>query len=166
MNRFRNELRVIPRAAWGVGIFLYLAIAIGLTVAIHFSGGQEFQGMPAPVKLLFPFIVSLLIFVPAALIGYVNGDAKRRGMRYVMWTLLAILVPDAIGIILYFILRDPLPKPCTGCGTVVRPGFAFCPKCGTEVRPACSSCGKAIEPDWLNCAYCGKKIAAAPTEQV
>jgi RNA polymerase subunit RPABC4/transcription elongation factor Spt4 len=93
-------------------------------------------------------------------------DAKRRGMRYVMWTLLAIFIPDAIGIILYFILRDPLPKPCTGCGAAVKPGFTYCPKCGTEVRPACSSCGKAIEPDWLNCAYCGKKIAVAPTEQV
>ena len=29
-----------------------------------------------------------------------------------LWTLLAIFIPNAIGIILYFILRDPVPVPC------------------------------------------------------
>jgi hypothetical protein len=57
----------------------------------------------------------LLVFV--LLIGYVNGDARRRGMRYVLWTLLAIFIPNAIGIILYFVLRDPLMRVCQQCGT-------------------------------------------------
>ncbi len=48
------------------------------------------------------------LFVLVLLIGYVYADAKRRGMRYVMWTLLAIFIPNAIGIILYFVMRDPL----------------------------------------------------------
>ena len=29
-------------------------------------------------------------------------------MNYVMWTLLAIFIPSAVGVILYFILRDPI----------------------------------------------------------
>ena len=32
----------------------------------------------------------IFLFVLVVLIGYVNGDAKRRGMRHVLWTLLAI----------------------------------------------------------------------------
>jgi Double zinc ribbon len=164
MSRFRNELRVIPRAAWGVGVVLYVGIAIGLNFAFHFSNDPGIRELPMVVRGVLPFLIPLCVFIPVGLIGYVNGDAKRRGMRYVMWTLLAILIPDAIGIILYFILRDPLPRPCTGCSAAVRPGFTYCPKCGTEVHPACPSCGKGIEQDWANCAYCGKKIAAGQPE--
>ena len=43
--------------------------------------------------------------------GFIYADAKRRRMRHVMWAWLA-LVPYFIGVILYFILRDPLPTPC------------------------------------------------------
>jgi RNA polymerase subunit RPABC4/transcription elongation factor Spt4 len=164
MNRFQNELRVIPRAAWVVAIVLYLGIAIGLTVAFQVSNDQELHQMPAAVVILLPFLVSLFIFIPVGLIGYVNGDAKRRGMRYVLWTLLAMFIPNAIGLILYFILRDPLPKPCPGCGALVKSGFTYCPSCGTEAHRACPSCRRAIESDWINCAYCGKKIAAGQSE--
>ena len=71
------------------------------------------------------------------LVGYVYGDARRRGMNHVLWTLLAIFIPNAIGIILYFILRDPVPVPCPACGTPARKGHAFCAGCGTAVRAAC-----------------------------
>jgi hypothetical protein len=53
--------------------------------------------------------------------GYVYADAKRRGMRYVMWTWPAILIPNAIGVILYFVLRDPLLVNCTQWGAQVQP---------------------------------------------
>jgi hypothetical protein len=92
------------------------------------------------------------------LIGFVYGDSKQRGMRHVMWTLLAIFLPDAIGIILYFILRDKLPTTCPHCGTKVVAKFAFCPNCGTSVKPTCPHCGQAVEVVWTNCAYCGTKL--------
>ena len=76
-------------------------------------------------------------------------------MRYVMWTLLAIFVPDFIGIILYFILRDSLPGDCPSCHKSVLAKFVFCPYCGASVRPVCPQCGKNIEPGWANCGHCG-----------
>jgi hypothetical protein len=85
-----------------------------------------------------------------------KGDAKRRQMRYVLWTLLATLVPYAIGMILYFILRDPLPKPCPGCGHVEKAKFR--PHCGTLLQPTCPKCDKPVEPTWANCAYCGQQL--------
>ena len=63
---------------------------------------------PWPAKLAMSVLPGLPLFVLVLLIGYVNADARRRGMRYVMWTWLAILIPNAIGIILYFVLREPL----------------------------------------------------------
>jgi endonuclease III len=98
-----------------------------------------------------------------ALIGYIYGDAKRRQMRYVMWTLLSIFIPNAIGMILYFILRDPLPKPCPGCGHVEKAKFPFCPHCGTLLQPTCQKCDKPVEPTWANCAYCGQQLPEPAT---
>jgi len=100
-------------------------------------------------------------FALILLVGYVFADARRREMRYVMWTWLAALIPDGIGIILYFILRDPLPSPCPKCKTSVPAKFTFCPHCGAALRPCCPQCGKAIEHGWQNCAYCGTRIGAA-----
>jgi len=95
------------------------------------------------------------------LVGYVCGDARRRGMNPVLWTLLAIFIPNAIGIILYFILRDPVPVPCPACGLPAKKGQAFCAGCGAAVRAACPQCQQPVEPGWRNCTRCGKPFTSA-----
>jgi hypothetical protein len=143
--------RVIPVAAWitaGV-VFLFLMlfyVAVGL------------RNLPREAKVLFPIMfVALAGYI--LLIGYVYADARRRGMRYVMWTLLAIFLFNGIGIILYFILREPLLGYCSKCGSPVSHGFAFCPRCGASVQPACPACHRVIQGPWSHCAWCGVKVA-------
>jgi len=80
-------------------------------------------------------------------LGYVYGDARRRGMRYGLWTLLAVFIPNGIGVVLYFILREPMPSYCAKCGSPAKQGHAFCPivkgqspdaggtACATTTRP-------------------------------
>jgi predicted amidophosphoribosyltransferase len=70
------------------------------------------------------------------------------------------VVPNFIGVILYFILRDPLPTPCAHCRTDVPQTFAFCPGCGTSIHPTCAQCGKSLQPDWANCPHCGVRVAS------
>jgi hypothetical protein len=106
-------------------------------------------------KLLFCGGLYLLVVAWILLVGYVYADAKRRGMRYVMWTWLAALIPDGIGIILYFLLRDALPRPCPGCSTVVKAGYTFCPHCGAAMQPTCPQCGRGVEGTWSHCPHCG-----------
>jgi hypothetical protein len=165
MNRFtkewsgwRLELRVVPRAAWVVATFLYVALACVFQLVIHFGNDPGMTRMPLAGQLALTLCAPLMIVVLVALIGYVNGDAKRRGMRYVMWTLLATFVPDCIGIILYFIVRDPLPNRCRSCGQNVLAKFVFCPHCGAATQPTCPQCGHAVNYMWANCAYCGVKL--------
>jgi hypothetical protein len=71
------------------------------------------------------------------LAGYVYGDARRRGMPPGLWTALVLLIPNAIGFVLYFLLRKPLVHPCPACGCGVTPDAAFCPKCGQPQAAAC-----------------------------
>ena len=117
MSRFTQELRVIPKAAWIVAGFVNLCFTLPLFLSVAPTdpvvGKWPRWGQALCLCAMFLFVVAWV-----ALIGYVYGDAKRRQMRYVMWTLLAIFIPNAIGMILYFILRDPLPKPCPGCGHI------------------------------------------------
>ena len=158
MSRFLKELRVIPKPAWIIGWLLYACITLPMFFFVV-PTDSDIGRWPRWGQALFVYGIFLFAVALVALIGYVYGDAKRRQMRYVMWTLLAIFIPDAIGIILYFILRDPLPKPCPGCGNFVKTGFPFCPHCGTAVRPTCPNCGKPGDPGWTNCPYCGQRFA-------
>jgi len=158
VSRFTTELRVIPTAAWIVAAFAYACLTVPLFISVA-PTDRVIGHWPRWEQALVVYVGLLLVAALVALIGYVYGDAKRRQMRYVMWTLLAIFIPHAIGIILYFILRDPLPKPCPGCGHAEKAQLPFCARCGILLRPTCPKCAEPVEPTWSNCAYCGQQLA-------
>jgi len=157
MSRFRDELRVIPPTAWYLAWAIYLCSA---TLIFRFVMPRDpgFRAWPLLGRVAFAYGMLLLILALILMVGYVYADARRRKMRYVMWTFLALLIPDAIGIILYFLLRDPLPLPCLSCRAEVPAKFTFCPYCGAALKPTCPKCGKAVEHGWANCPECGVKL--------
>jgi RNA polymerase subunit RPABC4/transcription elongation factor Spt4 len=159
MSRLSKELSIIPPGARQFAGFFYLLVSGGFFALFHFGPKQD---LPVPAALAIGILAGVPLAIYVLLIGYVFADAKRRGMRYVMWTLLAIFIPNAIGIIVYFILRDPVMKPCPNCSTTIKPGFAFCPNCGYNVAPACPNCRRAVEPGWKNCAACGAPLGSVP----
>ena len=65
------------------------------------------------------------------MIAYVNRDAKRRGMSSALWTFLVIVLTPAyfaIGFILYFLMRQPLPYACPQCGKDGRRAIQLLPE--------------------------------------
>lgn len=171
MTRFEEEWALVPATARWIAVLVFLAMG-GLMASLFLLPllvQHEYQGL----LFVFPvFLMSLIgavmLAVYVLLVGYVYGDARRRGMNQVMWTLLAIFIPSAVGIILYFILRDPIPVPCPSCGTPARKGHAYCAGCGTAVREACPQCRQPVEAGWRNCVRCGAPLgqgAAAPASE-
>jgi hypothetical protein len=150
-----NE-RVIPVVAWVVAVCI---VALVMFVCLGVAMGGSFRG---PEFVIF-FFVSCFLAGYAVLVGYVYGDAKRRGMRHVLWTWIAILVPNGLGPILYFILREPLMVYCSHCGYRCKPGFAYCPSCGGGLAPTCPNCKKIVQPGWPHCAYCGTSLTSPRT---
>jgi hypothetical protein len=63
-------------------------------------------------------------------LGYVYADARRRAMQPVLWTLIAALIPNLLGFLLYFALRQPVMLPCPGCGRPIATEQRFCSWCG------------------------------------
>jgi hypothetical protein len=65
-------------------------------------------------------------------LGYVYADARRRAMPPILWTLAAILFPNLLGFLLYYLLRKPLGLPCIHCGQPITADQFFCPSCGSQ----------------------------------
>jgi hypothetical protein len=157
MSPIREVSRIIPRPAWITAIVLYLTAAALLLVFLpvrHDAG----PGWPLWGKVLFSFGVPLVAPFVVLLTGYVFADAKRRGMRHVLWTFLVLFIPNAIGFILYFILREPLLTSCPNCQARTGSQYAFCPQCGTSLSSSCPECRRKIEPGWRHCPHCGASV--------
>jgi hypothetical protein len=163
MSRFEREFAIVPEGARWTAALVCLATASLVSTVLLVPGfaGKSGTSLLAALPILVAALIGVsFLGVFVLLVGYVFADARRRGMNHVLWTLLAIFIPNAIGIILYFILRDPIAVPCPSCSAPARKGHAYCAACGTAVRPACPQCHQPVEPGWRNCARCGATLLA------
>lgn len=154
----KAELKIIPAVAYVVA-GAWLAVWFALVLPHILRSAHPKPG--GPPLWLFSALLTLagaILALWTLMIFYVNLDAKRRQMNRLLWTLLVIFIPNAIGFILYFVLRHPIARPCRKCGAPVRPEFAFCPACGESLASTCPSCHHAVEPGWTACAFCGAKL--------
>jgi hypothetical protein len=167
--RFRDELRVVPRWLRVLVLVLYivaLAIVAGVTVTNQSDLPDPLVKVPVALAMLgmFGIVTAAGIFAASfiLLIGYINRDAKRRGMSPTLWTLVAIFVPYLVGVIVYFVMREPLPYPCPHCGVTVTSRFNYCPSCQCTLRPNCPQCRREVRPEDRFCPHCGAALHSIP----
>ena len=153
----RAEIRLIPKVMWGVAVLVLLGME-ALFVLVVFR--HDPHAPPAAVQAFVGALPGSVLGFFMLLAGYVNRDAKRRGMSYVSWTFLVLLIPYAIGFVIYFVVRQPIAGNCPQCGTPVRAGFNYCPKCKFLLHPACPQCHRSIEPGAAFCPFCSADLKA------
>ncbi len=152
-----EELKIVP----GVAIGLAAAVFVGAQVFWHVVIAHQHDAPPVPLRIFLGFMTGAIIAVIFLMCGYVYRDAKRRGMNALLWLLLVIFIPNALGFIVYFLVRHPLTEKCPRCGAAVSAGFNFCPKCNYALAPVCPNCRRSISTGDLYCPYCGTQVAAA-----
>jgi len=168
---FREEIKIVPKwLVWTCVVLWLLAVAIGTLVNLSGVNGQTFPadlaGHPVFASLALAGIVTLvsaIIAIWLMALGYVYRDARRRGMNGGLWMLLCMLLSwpfFAIGFILYFQVREPLPFPCPRCGTMVGARFNFCPNCKCNLHPTCPNCKREVAETDKFCPYCAQDLAA------
>ncbi len=165
----KDELRVVPRWLFRAVVALYV-VALASTEAVNFAGvktpfsdfGPILSGLAlAGMVTLCSAVVAPLIF----LFGYIYADARRRGMNGGLWLILSIFVPYLIGVIIYFVVREPLPFNCPQCGAKVTAHFNYCPRCQYNLRPNCPQCRREVRPGDRFCPHCGAAIEPAASIQ-
>jgi Double zinc ribbon len=171
--RFWNELRIIPRWLFVLMAMLYvLALVIALTVNMaqsHNPNGNEMfppelRDNPALAQLALSGLITLASLCFAFfifMIAYVNRDASRRGMNSALWTLMVIIFLPTwglIGLVVYLLMREPLPYPCPECATTVNARFNFCPNCKCNLHPACPQCKREVGELDKFCPHCGNDL--------
>jgi hypothetical protein len=82
-------------------------------------------------------------------------------MKAILWLLLAIFVPDLIGVLIYFLMREPLPLKCAECGALGNARYNYCPNCGHNYRPTCPQCKQEARPGDHYCPNCAYDWTAA-----
>ncbi|HUC53944.1 MAG TPA: zinc ribbon domain-containing protein [Candidatus Cybelea sp.] len=178
--RFWNELRIIPRWLFVLVAMLYvLALVIALTVNMaqsHDPNGNEMfppelRDTPVLAQLALSGLVTLMSLFLASflfMIAYVNRDASRRGMNSALWTILVIVFLPTwglIGLVIYLLMREPLPYPCPECATTVNARFNFCPNCKCNLHPACPQCKREVGELDKFCSYCASDLSSASSVQ-
>jgi len=153
-----TELKIIPQWAWVLAPIGFIGMQFVFNVAV----ARQADAPPAWARVLLGLLTGIVLGTFLLFIGYVNRDSKRRGMSPVLWTCVAVLIPNALGIILYFVLRQPLRSACPQCGNAVQIGFNFCPQCNCKLSPNCPQCQHAVGVNDVYCPYCGTSIRSQP----
>lgn len=160
--RFMDEVRIISPWAYFFAFLGFLVPMAAMVFALLTAkSGDPFYRSPVVVPLAMVTGAAVACYI--LLIGYVNRDAGRRGMSRLAWTLLAIFIPHALGIVLYFVLRKPRILNCPQCSAAVEPGFRFCPQCQGQLNAICPQCQRGVHAGAKFCPYCGSHLGASGT---
>ena len=117
MSRLSKELSIIPTVARVLAALIYVGTAVGFWAMFTF--GPPGNGAPPAAKFALIFFAGIPLAINAAQ-GTVNADARRRGMRYIMWTLLAISFPTRSASSLYLSCAIHCPGVCPNCSQLVK----------------------------------------------
>ncbi len=174
-SKFTNELRIIPR--WLVFTCLVLtmiAMIVGVSInLVNMGTGREvfppeLRNQPLLASLALAgliLLVAILLSATLFMFGYVYRDASRRGMNPVLWTIVVLILSPGygiLGLVIYLLVREPLPYACPQCATSVSARFNFCPNCKTNLHPACSHCQREVSDTDRFCPYCGNDLLQSP----
>lgn len=156
----RAEMKIVPAWARTLAVIGFLLAQVFFNVVVP----RHLGAPPSWARPLLGLLLGLVLGGFVLLIGYINRDAKRRGMSPTIWTIVAIVIPNALGIILYFLLRHPLHGVCPQCGNAIQTGFNFCPRCSCKLSPSCPQCQHSVSVNDMYCPYCGTSLRpqAAP----
>jgi len=171
-STFREELSILPKwLVWTcVGLYI-LALIIGTGVNLHNMNTSDpifpddsLRGQPILSCLGLAAVITGVAIVASIFVltlGYVYRDAKRRAMHAALWTLLVLILSPAylfIGLIIYLLVREPLPYACPQCAATVSARFNFCPNCKCNLHPACPQCQREVSDSDKFCPYCATEL--------
>jgi hypothetical protein len=153
-TKMSAEIGLIPSWAWALAAFGFISAQIFFDVIM----ARQLDGPSVAVRAALGTIAGIVLGCYLLFIGYINRDARRREMSPLLWTLVAILIPNCLGFLLYFILRKPLPSAVLPSAGEIQTDFQLCPRCSYKLTRSCPQCERTIGIDDLYCRHCGASL--------
>jgi hypothetical protein len=151
-----DEFRLIPR--WSVALAVVFFVGVQYVVHVYLAD-QRHETSPAGFRIFMSLMWGTVIAMFTLMVGYITRDAKRRAMNVPMWTVLVIGM-QGIGLVVYFLLRQPVMSHCPQCSTTLSSGFNFCPQCQFQLHPMCASCNRSVRLTDTYCGFCGHLLVS------
>lgn len=119
---------------------------------------NEYGGMILMITIILGIYLVAVLLILAAIGFIVYKDAKALGLNAILWTFIALFVPNFIGVIIYIVIRCTTPKNvlCSNCHTKVNENYNICPECGSYFTALCKKCKYPVPPALKICPYCGE----------
>ena len=136
---FAAEIKVIPSWAWVLAALAFIVAQLFFNVAILYQGDAP----PLWARPILGTMAGLMLGCYLLFIGYVARDSQRRGMNPFLWVLVAIFIPNGLGIILYFILRQRLSGVAPATLVATESPACVCPRCACALSH-CPACGNTL----------------------
>lgn len=148
------EIKIVPSWAYALAALGFVCAQIFFNVVV--------ARQPTWARVGLGGMLGVVLGCYLLFIGYISRDARRRGMSPVLWTLVALLIPNGLGILLYFILRQRLPSTFALAGNSIPAESGSCPRCGYRVSADCPRCQRVVGADDVYCRYCGTSLQNQP----
>ncbi len=121
---------------------------------------------PDYIAMLLGLLLFAFIFLGS--LGFIIfRDAKAYGLPALKWALIAVFVPNLIGVVLYLVARSKVEKElyCSNCQAPVENDFNLCPNCAIVFESICPVCKKALKSQYERCPYCGSQVTGESIER-
>ena len=130
------------------GVFLQIKSLLALQLALLWAVSDGWSGIRASLPLLGAGALLSALACAALFAAWVRADCRRRGEDEVLWPLVVVLTTPLIGLLVYFLRRAEVRRPCPACGHKVGLRAKYCEECGAKLdRNAvfCSRCGSRVQ---------------------
>ena len=125
--KYRNNRGLILAAAI---LVLFILVRFGIFFAV--SGG--FSGIAMAIPLFFLGVIFFWLLMSAFFGAWVYQDCRKRGDDPVLWVIIIFLATPVIGLLIYFLRRREIKRPCPACGHPVPLRAKYCEECGTYIQ--------------------------------
>jgi Phospholipase_D-nuclease N-terminal len=137
--KFRHFLSLVPKRVKTAALILGVStVSLGVIAGFYSGSAPNHSSLPFSgpgAGLGFGSLAGVLLAAWVTCLGYVYADARRRAMPPILWTLVAIFIPNLLGFLLYFAIRRPIAQTCVECGQVITADHRFCSWCGHHEPP-------------------------------
>lgn len=159
--RVNEEGHMIP--VWSIILASLSFVLIEYYLWMLLPQQPHHHPQPLGFRIYFNLSWGVIAAVYFLMVGFISKDAPRRAMSARFWILVCFVMPPAIGIVLYFLLRQPEVFHCPGCGTLVQRDFHFCPQCNYQLSANCGNCFRTVRASDQFCTRCGHGLATDHT---